>query len=172
MRYLLDSDTLIAAKNLHYRPDFCQGFWQWIEDGHLAGKIFSVDIVCRELLSGDNDDHLHVWSKETNADKPNFFLSTKGCISQWGKLTAWATSKGFKQGAIDKFLNPTAADAWLIAYALENNGSYTIVTNEVSSPTSLRSIKLPDAARAFGVPVMSLYDLLSRHGPGNFNFHP
>lgn len=172
MRYLLDSDTLIAAKNLHYRPDFCQGFWQWVEDGHLADKIYSIDIVYRELIAGDADDHLHAWSKHIDQNQPNFFLPTKGCLPQWAKLTTWATSKNYKQGAIEKFLNPNAADAWLVAYALQNTEPFTIVTNETPSPSSLKSIKLPDAAHAFNIPVMNLYDLLSKHGPGNFNFHP
>lgn len=172
MQYLLDSDTLIAAKNLYYRPDFCQGFWQWVEAGHLAKKIFSIDIVYEELTAGDTDDHLHSWSKDIEQNQPNFFLPTKGCMSQWSKLTTWANGKNYRKGAIDKFLNQKAADAWLVAYALQNKGAFTIITNETPSPASLKSIKLPDAAQAFGISVMSLYDLLSKHGPGNFNFHP
>lgn len=173
MRYLLDSDALIAAKNLHYRPDFCQGFWEWIEHGCLAQKLFSIDTVYKELRSGDPTDFLHGWSKQVNDDN-GFFLSTKGCLGEWGRLVNWVTSKNYRQGAIDKFLNPEAADAWLIAFALSNQdiNKYTIVTNEASAPLSFKSIKLPDAAKAMGIPVMGLYDLLSKHGPNNFKFQP
>src|SRR5699024_11982821 len=61
---LLDSDALITAKNLHYRPDFCQGFWEWVEQGNLAQKIFSIDTVYQELCTGDSTDFLHGWRSE------------------------------------------------------------------------------------------------------------
>lgn len=169
MRYLLDSDTLIAAKNLHYRPDFCRNFWSWLEDGHSAEKIFSIDVVKRELRTGDNDDFLRQWAERVGSET-NFFLSTKGCMAKWGKVAAWAHGKNYRQGAIDKFLHHNAADAWLIAYSLVHKGQFTIVTNEAPAPDSKKSIKLPDAAQAMGVPVMNLYDLLSKHGANNFNF--
>lgn len=172
MRYLLDSNTLIVAKNLHYRPNFCQGFWDWVIAGHTANKVFSIDVVQKELLAGDADDHLHLWAKDTQINLPGFFISTKNCSSQWSALTSWATSGRFKTGAIKKFLNPKAADAWLVAYALQNKGAYTIVTNEVAAPSRTSSIQLPDAAQAFGIPAINLYDLLSRHGTNNFSFQP
>ncbi|MEZ2742645.1 DUF4411 family protein [Paenalcaligenes hominis] len=172
MRYLLDSNTLIEAKNLHYRPSFCQSFWDWIIAGHTANKFFSIDIVQKELLAGDADDLLHMWAKSVKASLPGFFISTKGCSSQWGALTAWVTNSKYKEAAIKKFLNRAAADAWLIAYALQNKGTYTIVTNEIAVPSRISSIQLPDAAQAFGVPSINLYDLLSRHGANNFSFQP
>lgn len=30
MTYLLDANVFIQAKNLHYGPDFCPAFWQWL----------------------------------------------------------------------------------------------------------------------------------------------
>lgn len=169
MQYLLDSDTLIAAKNLHYRPAFCQNFWAWIEDGYAAEKIFSLDIVYKELCSGNKDDFLRSWAERVNLDT-SFFLSTKDNLSKWADLTSWAYGKNYQQGAIDKFLNREAADAWLIAHALTYENKFIIVTNEISAPLSLKSIKLPDAARAMGVQTVGLYDLLSQHAQGNFNF--
>lgn len=84
MRYLLDSDALITAKNLHYRPDFCQGFWEWVEQGNLAQKIFSIDTVYQELRTGDSTDFLHEWANQANHD--GFFLPTKGCLAEWKGL--------------------------------------------------------------------------------------
>lgn len=171
MRYLLDSDILIAAKNLHYRPSFCLGFWEWVENGNLADKIFSIDYVYHELQVSDDSDFLKTWSQEKNAND-GFFLSTENCLTQWGNIAKWAGSKGYKESAIDKFLSPNAADAWLIAFALSKKqaNEYTIVTNEVSAPLSKNSIKLPDAAHAMGVPVIKLYDLLSLHAENYFSF--
>lgn len=173
MRYLLDSDSLIAAKNLHYQPSFCQGFWEWINEGNAVGKVFSIDLVYKELLSGNESDFLNTWSKDKNTNG-DFFLSTKNCMSKWAKVTQWAQEENFKESALNKFLDQNAADAWLIAFALSKKKTedvkYTIVTNEVSAPNSKSSIKLPDAASAMGVPVIKLYDLLNLHAEKYFNF--
>lgn len=173
MRYLLDSDSLIAAKNLYYRPSFCQAFWNWIADGHNFNRVFSIDRVYNELRSGDQADFLNNWSNQINANS-SFFLSSSGCMKQWGKVSKWADGRGFKESALDKFLEPRAADAWLIAFALkqrdEQGENYTIVTNEVSAPNSKNSVKLPDAAKAMGIQVVNLFDLLTLHAGQHFNY--
>jgi Domain of unknown function (DUF4411) len=38
--YLLDSDVLISAKNLHYAFDLVPGFWSWLEQAHRDGRVF------------------------------------------------------------------------------------------------------------------------------------
>ena len=43
MRYLLDSDVFIQAKNLHYGFDFCPAFWEWLVQKHASGVIFSIE---------------------------------------------------------------------------------------------------------------------------------
>jgi hypothetical protein len=45
MAYLLDADTFIQAKNLHYGFDFCPGFWDWIVRENAAGRVFSIGKV-------------------------------------------------------------------------------------------------------------------------------
>ena len=34
--YLLDTDTLIRAKNEHYGFDLCPGYWNWLDNEHAA----------------------------------------------------------------------------------------------------------------------------------------
>lgn len=89
MRYLLDSDSLITAKNLYYRLTFCLGFWEWIEFGNLAEKVFSIDYVYKELRAGSKSDFLHQWALNQNTQNA-FFLSTENCLIQWGKISKWA----------------------------------------------------------------------------------
>lgn len=173
MRYLLDSDALISAKTLYYRPSYCRAFWEWLEECRAAGAIVSIDKVRDELLNGDETDHLVQWARDRDAD--GFFLSTRGTMSKYGEVANWAQSKrpAFKEGALRKFLHANAADAWLIAYAASAPSEYIIVTNEVSAPESRRDIKLPDAAHALGVKTMHLFELLELLAQGTFNFrHP
>jgi hypothetical protein len=48
-RYLIDANVFIQAKNFHYRFEFCAAFWQWLQDGYQADKIYSIDKVKKEL---------------------------------------------------------------------------------------------------------------------------
>jgi len=41
MSYLLDSDVLIQAKNLHYGLDFCPAFWDWLITKNSNGLVYS-----------------------------------------------------------------------------------------------------------------------------------
>ncbi|MDR6586359.1 DUF4411 family protein [Herbaspirillum frisingense] len=166
-RYLLDSDVLIGAKNIYYRPNFCVGFWDWIQAGHSSGHIFSIDKVKGELLNGKKTDVLYDWAQRP--ELKDFFLPSTGSAAKWGDLSRWATSGSFLPAAQAKFLNADSADAWLIAYAA-HEGNYTVVTNEVGEPLSKRSIKLPDAANVLNVETISLFDLLQRHACNTFEF--
>lgn len=44
-RYLLDSNVFIQAKNLHYRFEFCQTFWDLIIELHRRQIVFSIEKV-------------------------------------------------------------------------------------------------------------------------------
>ncbi|WP_298012500.1 DUF4411 family protein [uncultured Castellaniella sp.] len=173
MRYLLDSDVLIAAKSVHYKPGFCEAFWQWLDDSHAADVICSIDRVRDELLQGDGDDHLVQWAR--NKEPTGFFQETKGLMGKFGDVSNWAMSRlpPYRPAGLQKFLRANAADAWLVAYAASFSNEYTIVTNEVGAPEGRRDVKLPDAAAAFGVPTIRLFDLLDLAAYGTFNLrHP
>jgi hypothetical protein len=55
MAYLLDTNVFIEAKNRHYGFDFCPGFWDWIDQAHQDGTVFSIDKVASELGAVDDD---------------------------------------------------------------------------------------------------------------------
>jgi hypothetical protein len=168
-RFLLDSDVLISAKNLHYNPKYCGAFWDWILQAHQVGKILSIDKVRDELQVGKEEDVLHAWSQRPELS--DFFVSTKAATAQWGKLALWATTRTptYLPAAQAKFLDVKSADAWLIAYA-STQEDVTVVTNEKAEPFSKRSIKLPDAAAALGVKTTTLFELLYLHAQGTFTF--
>lgn len=62
MAYLLDTNTLIQAKNEYYAFDLCPGFWDWLDEKNGAGTIFSVQAVKEELARGD--DQLAQWAAD------------------------------------------------------------------------------------------------------------
>ena len=169
MPYLLDSDVLAAASRIHYHPDFCQLFWDWIDVGHSHGEFFSIDKVHGELKAGDDKDPLSQWCQRPTLS--DFFLPTRTATAKWRDLANWASTRSpiYLPAAQSKFLSVNSADAWLIAFAAANAG-WTIVTNEVAAPASRRDIKLPDAAQAQGVKTMSMSTLLRTHAKANFTF--
>jgi hypothetical protein len=71
-QYLIDSNVFIQAKNLHYRFEFCQGFWDWLIEAHQAGIIFSIQKVKTELKNGRDDDPVKNWMMDNLLN--NFFL--------------------------------------------------------------------------------------------------
>jgi hypothetical protein len=168
-RYLLDSDVLITAKNLHYNPRFCNAFWEWVLQAHHVGKLYSIDKVRDELQVGNKEDALHQWS--LRPELSGFFIPSKAATGQWQKLAVWATTRtpSFLPAALAKFLDEKSADAWLIAYA-STQSNVTIITNEKAEPASKRSVKLPDAAAALGVKTATLFEVLGLHARDTFKF--
>lgn len=49
MKYLLDTNIFIQAKNLHYGLDFCPAFWEWLILKNKEGIIYSIDKVYDEI---------------------------------------------------------------------------------------------------------------------------
>jgi hypothetical protein len=168
-RFLLDSDVLISAKNLHYNPKYCGAFWDWILLAHQVGKVLSIDKVRDELQVGKQEDLLHTWSQRS--ELADFFVPSKAATPKWRELAVWATGRKptYLQAAQDKFLDVKSADAWLIGYAATQT-NVIVVTNEKAEPASKKSIKLPDAAAALGVKTITLFELLQRHAHGTFLF--
>ena len=43
MKYLLDANVFIQAKNLQYGFDFCPAFWDWLDEQAVAGHVSSIE---------------------------------------------------------------------------------------------------------------------------------
>lgn len=69
MRYLLDANTYIQAKNQYYGMDICPAYWDWLDLQFEQGLIGSVDMIGRELRDGN--DELADWVKE----RPGHFIN-------------------------------------------------------------------------------------------------
>ena len=151
MAYLLDSDVFIRAKNDHYGFDFCPAFWDWLERASSNGTVSSVDAVYQELIGGD--DALARWVKD---HRSMFLPVTADELPHIAGINRWANdSTHYEAAAKAEFAS--AADSFLIGHAL--SGNHTVVTHERIGD-SRRKIKIPNAAIANGVKVVSPFQML------------
>ncbi|MEQ1597745.1 MAG: DUF4411 family protein [Methylotenera sp.] len=158
MSYLLDANIFIQAKNLQYGFDFCPAFWDWLVSSHALGKVFSIQQVGDELLSGG--DELSDWASDRGA---SFFLPPDALVlPTLPRVSTWATGQNYEPAAVNTFLQ--VADYWLVAHALAHG--HTVVTHEVAA-SSTKRIKIPNACIGLGVKFMSPYQML-RHEKAKF----
>lgn len=156
-RYIVDSDVFITAKNRYYAFDLCPGFWKCLIRRHLDGRVFSIDRVKAELLSGRKTEDLVVWVK---AEVPDGFfcgVDDEAVTAKYTEIMFWAQrSPDFTDAAKAKFA--TGADGWIVAFAAVNGA--IVVTNERPAPEARREIKLPNVCDAFGVPYRDTFQML------------
>lgn len=153
MRYLLDANVFIAARNLHYGLDFCPAFWDWVIASHAAGIVFSVDQVADEIQAGA--DELSDWA----ATLPPTFFRAPGAsvVPSLAAVSTWATSGHYEPAAVSTFLQ--VADYYLVAQAHASGD--TVVTHERPS-ASTRRLKIPDVCLGLGIRFMTPFDMLRR----------
>jgi hypothetical protein len=79
----------------------------------------------------------------------------------------WVENKKgkYKQDAIDMFIKPNNADAWLIACAMTDKEKFIIVTFEKKDDNTRRRIKIPNVCEEFDIQYCDLYKMLK-----NLNF--
>lgn len=170
VKYLIDSDVFIQAKNFHYNFDFCDGFWNWISEAHTHGLVGSIKKVKAELAKGNKDDPARMWA---DAMPASFFFEDEkepGLMVSYGTviLTVAGANK-FTQNAINEFSDYNRADAFLIAAAMHYNA--LIVTHEKGHPEQKRRVPLPDGAALVNVTTLTIFELLEKHAQSpNFSF--
>lgn len=151
MAYLLDSDEFIRVKNDHYGFNFCPAFWDWLSAADNKGIVKSVDAVYQELLR--IDDELADWAGN---HRSIFLPVTATELPYIAAVNRWANdSPKCEVAANAEFAS--AADSFLTGHALSEN--HIVVTHEQISD-GRRRIKIPNAAIANGVRVMSPFQML------------
>lgn len=152
MTYLLDSNVFIQAKNLHYGFDFCPAFWDWIDQAHRDGLVYSIRQVKDELLEGQ--DELADWAAEQPAD---FFLESDQSLRPFlSQVSTWVDRSDYEQQAMNQFQQ--VADYYLVATALARG--CRIVTHETRGQSSRKKVKIPDAGAALGIKCMTVFKML------------
>jgi hypothetical protein len=149
--YLLDTNVFIQAKNLHYGLDFCPAFWDWIDEAHDKGDVFSIEKVSDELAAGGDD--LAAWAQEHT---DSFVLKPDAAVVPSFQVTStWASGAGYDPAAVSTFLQ--VADYYLVAHAHAHG--HVVVTHEVPAASSKR-IKIPNACIGLEVKCMTPFQML------------
>ena len=152
MAYLIDTDIVIAAKNLHYGMDFCPAFWEWMAAANRAGKLLSIDAVRADLGAGQ--DELATWAA---AREDGFFISPQESdLTALGRVTQWVNDhRTYTPAAKNTFLG--CSDYFVVAQALA--GGHTVVTHE-KPENSLHRVKIPNACVALQVRYVTCWQML------------
>lgn len=153
MKYLLDANTYIQAKNLYYQMDFCPAYWDWLDLQFQQGVVGSVGMVGRELKDGD--DELATWV----ATRQHHFVDDSDAATQanFAKIVQTvADTSHYNPANRDQFL--AKADPWLIAKAM-SIGAIVVTQEGLVNPSSTK-VKVPNICREFNVSCINTYDLL------------
>jgi hypothetical protein len=159
MIYLLDSNTLIEAKNRYYSMTICPGYWTWILQSHGQGVVASIETVGQELQRGN--DELAAWT-QTHKD---LFWTVSDAATQdaFTKVASHVVNSAtqMKAGAVEDFLS--GADPWLIAKAMTMPDS-VLVTHEQLNLHAKRKFIIPNVCQQFGVKWIDTFQVLGATG--------
>lgn len=152
MRYLLDSNTYIQAKNQYYGMDICPAYWDWLDMQFQQGIIASVDMIGRELKEGN--DELAEWAKA----RPDHFIKNDDAETQdvFSNLVQAVMVGDYNPGNRDNFL--AKADPWIIAKAKAIGA--TVVTHEAIVAPNTKKVKVPNICQQFDVPCLNTFQFL------------
>lgn len=152
MRYLLDANTYIEAKNQYYGMDICPAYWDWLDRQFALGTIASVDMIGRELKEGN--DELANWVRE----RPDHFINNDDELTQtlFADIVQFVMEGDYNPGNRDNFL--AKADPWIIAKAKAIGAS--VVTHEAVAAANTRKVKVPNICQQFEVPCLNTFRFL------------
>ena len=165
MAYILDSNTLITAKNLYYAYDIVPSFWSILLTEFHKGTVKIIDAVESEILQGN--DNLSKWMRDNICEKfaangEAYVLPSKNSqdiVSCFQTIASNVVSnQQFKDNYKRIFLS--GADPWLIATAKTNG--HTVVTFEEMPPATTTKVKIPAICRQMGVACENLYEMMRK----------
>jgi hypothetical protein len=153
VRYLLDTNVFVQAKNFYYRRSICPGFWDWL-DTAVENQFGTIDRVRAETLKGNDD--VSRWFKERKG--ASWIAETHGEPTQqaFREVVGWVT-RGAAALHPERAAFLAGADPWLVAHAMTTKA--TVVSLEVPK-NSPNKVSVADVCAAFKVPVIKTWDLL------------
>ena len=157
MKYVLDTNVMIEAYRRYYAFDLAPKFWQKLVDHFSAGDVGSIDKIRDEILL--SRDPLAAW---VALNLNQFDSSTDpDTVAVYRGIMSWANHHPHYSPQAKADL-ASIADGWLVAYAKAKH--CIVITMEVSSPQSVRVIKIPDICNQFSVQYLNTYDMLRQIG--------
>ncbi|NLJ44010.1 MAG: DUF4411 family protein [Bacteroidales bacterium] len=155
--FIVDSNFFIQAHRVSYPLDVAHSFWNKVKQLADSGIIISIDKVKEEIF--DNHDMLSEWCDANLPD--DFFKDTASSMDSYRRVSSWVVSRNsqYLPNAINEFLSAEEADAFIVAYTLDDPSNRIIVTQEVSEPNRRNKVKIPDACNALGLQYVNMMDM-------------
>ncbi len=148
MLYLLDANVLITANSTYYPIDQIPEFWSWVHHQATSNRIKIPREIMEEIKAGrKDDDQLLDWISTVEIEAA-LLLDEAVDVA----LVQQVVSTGYAPDLSDDEVEKIGRDPFLIAYALVGPAGRTVVTTEVSKPSTQRqNRKVPDVCQALGV---------------------
>ena len=167
MKYLLDANILIAAKNDYYPMDMMPRFWDLLGEKIQDGTIVILDKIMNEIIGkGSNPDDLETWISglhietiKSSTDEIRRAYVT--LLRDLGSSPAYNSAR-----AVTEWSDPKVADPWVIAAAKENGFTVVTLEKEVQEipGNNIRHPKIPNFTRRYGVRTINLITMLRELG--------
>jgi Domain of unknown function (DUF4411) len=157
--FWLDADVLIQSKNGLYSFEIAPPFWSFLDAQVTAGNIRSSMKIYDEILKReDRHDKLTLWVKNRKTSGM-FVLPARDVQKIYGEIADFTVEKYSQRRAkAAEFLS--GGDGWLIAHARRDGG--TVVSHESRVDRSSMTPKIPNVCTKFGVPCISLAEMLTK----------
>ncbi|MFA5396733.1 MAG: DUF4411 family protein [Methanogenium sp.] len=155
MKYLLDSNVFIEAKDRYYSFDIAEGFWDWLELFMEEQSFLTIREVRKEL--SDSKDLLADWITKFPL---NQFVEEDTKIQQNMRAIANYVLNHDTFSPENKSLFLAKADPWLIATAMTYG--YVIVTHEARTGQGSKKVKIPNICEVFGVAYINVFELMRK----------
>lgn len=149
MSFSFDTSAFIEPWTRRYPPDIFPPIWAWLEDCIESRTISAIDEVRLEIYRQEDD--LTGWAKT----QANLFVPADDAVQ-----TALRQVLADFPNLADHERDRSGADPWVVAHALA--GGLSVVTYE--SMGKQTKPKIPNACKHFGIPCVTLVDVLRQTG--------
>jgi hypothetical protein len=148
MLYLLDANVLITANSSYYPIDQIPEFWSWMHHQAASNQVKIPREIMEEIKAGRKDDDLLLdWLSGADIAAALLFDEVVDAT-----LVQYVVTNGYAPDLHDDEVEKIGRDPFLIAYALADSANRTVVTTEVSRPSTQRANrKVPDVCQSIGV---------------------
>jgi len=153
--HLLDANVLIDANRDYYAIDRVPEFWLWLIHLGTQGSV-KIPLEIYEEITEGKEDNLSAWAKreevvtallldeEVDEDRVRDVVNT-----------------GYASDLTDDEYAKLGRDPFLIAYAVPDSQSRSVVTTEGSRPSRQRANRhIPDVCAGFGVATLNTFALV------------
>jgi hypothetical protein len=148
MLYLLDANVLITANSSYYPIDQVPEFWSWVHHQAASNRVKIPREIMEEIKGGRKDNDLLLdWLNDQDIEAALLLDEVVDA-----SLVQQVVTEGYAPDLHDDEVEKIGRDPFLIAYALADSANRTVVTTEVSRPSTQRqNRKVPDVCQSVGV---------------------